>query len=118
MSDLVKLDKVRLVNNVGFVLTTAIEGDAELEANIGKMVDALYDQERLDEYGIHGNMLAETGEDAPDEDMIAYYLTEASEEFTTDYLVSVSSISWIEDAGIMLVHAFIGYPDDVSEWGD
>lgn len=118
MSDLVKLDKVRLVNGVGFVLTPSIEGDAELDANLAKVLDSLYDQKALDESGIHGNMFAETGEDAPDEDLVAFYVMETTEQLTPDYLVSVSSVSWIESLGIMLVHAFVGYPDNVSEWGD
>jgi hypothetical protein len=118
MSDLIKLDKVRLVNGVGFVITSSIEGDAELEANLSKILDSLYDEQRLSENGIYGNMLAEKGDDAPDEDLIAYYVMEASEDFTEDYLISVSSISWVESAQVLIVNAYIGYPDDVSEWGD
>lgn len=118
MSDLVKLDKVRLVNGVGFVLSTAIEGDAELETNLPKILDALYDKDRMDEYGIHGNMLAETGDDAPDEDLVSFYAMETADMFSQDYLVNVHSVSWMQDIGIMLVNAFVGYPDNVSEWGD
>ena len=118
MSDLVKLDNVKVVNGVAFVLTSTIEGDAELHASIPTLTKALYDKQKLTESGIHGAMLAETGEDAPDEDLVAFYVMETCEEVTEDYLVSVSSITWIENIGIMVVNAFVGYPENVSEWGD
>ncbi len=117
MSDLVNLKKLAVTNGIVFNISAGVENDVELDLNLPRIIEALNDTERLEEYGIHGGCLAEEkSESSVDEEMLAYYVTETAEQFDESYIISVDSIIWLESIDVIVINAFLGYPDDRDQW--